>query len=171
PEVNLSAGASWKNLGEDLDYTRLRKAPLPRVFVRGMGGSAGLTLRTPVNLNFFRFTMSRDVYKPRIGGKIVDPRCNDDMDGWEYSLLETVSFRRGSFDDRDGDRHYTTSGMTLSSEGLFTAITLLRAKSEKMNYIDYILQNSSIAWTRFKYKGGVHDGMHHSQVSMQFHLQ
>lgn len=173
PEGNLSAGASWKNLGDDLEYSSktIDDDPLPRVFVRGMAGSAGLVYRGAVTLNLFRLMFSRDVYKPRIDGKTVASRYNDDMEGWECSLLDTMAFRGGSYDDDDGEVHYTTRGLTVSSEGLFKLAAIHRANHGKKGYIDYLLSNSAISWTRFEYSGRVYGGTHVSQLTVQLYLQ
>ena len=98
-------------------------------------------------------TFSRETYRPQIEG-VQASRADDDMSGFEVSILETISFRRGKHDDVDGDVHIKTSGETIRSDGLFRYMAhhLESAPpSSSRDALLFVARHLSISWSRFAY--------------------
>ena len=115
PRLNLGFGLSWQNRGG-----RMFQDPLPAH--RRHGWSAVLTIdrsSDSLGIPLSRVTFSTETYRPQVEGAKAASRAEDDKTGIEISILETVSFRWGKYDDFDGQVHLKTSGRTIQSDGLF----------------------------------------------------
>lgn len=168
PELDISAGVVWNNLGRKITWSDGSHDPLPRNFTHGYAGTAGFSYDDEsFSLNLFRYTAVRETYVPRIDGESYADVCNDKKRGWEVSFLETYTIRGGKYDDEDGDRHYETEGYTISSDGMFK---LMAGYWGKYGRVDYVLSHTTVNWSRFEYSGGVFEGIKNSQLSILFRM-
>lgn len=170
PELDVSGGVTWNNLGGKFAWSDSSHDPLPRNFTGGYSGSAGLTARGMGNLNFVRLTVVRETYVPKIDGDSFPSDCRDKKRGWEFSFCETVVLREGQFDDNDGGVHYKTRGMSISSDGIFKVISSRRPVKSRKNYLDYAVNHLSLNWSAFEYTQSPVYDMSHSQFTVLFRM-
>ena len=94
-------------------------------------------------------TYSVQTYIPQVGGESYPAATNDKMSGYEISLAETFDFRRGKYDDNDGERNLDTDGFTVRTDGLFK--TLLSHPTKRLaekNMLNWLMSHLSVSWTR-----------------------
>ena len=101
-----------------------------------------------------RVTLATETYRPQIEGVRVTGLADDDKRGFEVSILETISFRRGEHDDFDGEVHFETSGRTIRSDGLFRYLAHHLESAPPGTSRDallFVARHVSISWSRFEY--------------------
>ena len=127
--------------------------PLPANRRHGWSGRLALDwLSGSLRLAIGEVLLSRETYRPQIEGVRATSLADDDMRGFEVSILETISFRRGEYDDFDGEVHFRTSGETVRSDGLFRYMAhhLERAPpSSSRDAFLFVARHLSISWSRF----------------------
>ena len=121
PRLDIGYGIAWHNRGPDIvDTGALQPDPLPANRRHGWSGTLAVDWHSDaLDLTLGRVTFARETYRPQIEGVRVTSRAEDDKGGIEISILETISFRRGEYDDFDGDIHFKTRGGTIRSDGFF----------------------------------------------------
>ena len=137
PRLDVGYGIAWHNRGPGVAY-RVRPGyglslsgypawdPLPANRRRGWSGSFALDWRPhALQLTIGKVTLAEETYRPQIEGVQATSIADDYKRGFEVSILETISFRRGEFDDFDGEVYVKTSGRTIRSEGLFRYVAPL----------------------------------------------
>ncbi len=121
PRLDIGYGIAWHNRGPDIVHTgALQPDPLPANRRHGWSGTLAMDWHSDaLDLTIGRVTFARETYRPQIEGVQVTSRAEDDKSGIEVSILETISFRRGEYDDFDGEVHFETRGGTIRSDGFF----------------------------------------------------
>ena len=97
-------------------------------------------------------------------------RAEDDKTGIEISILETVSFRWGKYDDFDGEVHLKTSGRTIQSDGLFQYVAghlESQPPGSMRDALLFLLRRLSISRSRFTYDPGW-PARGHSYIGLSF---
>jgi hypothetical protein len=124
PIANLSTGIAFKNRGDGIAYIDVSQAdPLPTHRSFGWSGKTGLEWRKDYqSLDLITLNYSSETYTPQIAGFRSDSRSEDDMSGYEISLAETITIRRGEFNDYDGELRFKTKGFSIKTDGLFKYI-------------------------------------------------
>ena len=108
PSLDIGYGIAWHNRGPDIAYTgALQADPLPANRRHGWSGSLAMDWHSDaLQLTIGRVTLARETYRPQIEGVRATGLADDDKRGFEVSILETISFRRGEYDDFDGEVHF-----------------------------------------------------------------
>lgn len=156
PQLDVGFGVTWQNRGgETIRYTDVLFAdPLPANRRHGWSGSLGMDWNSDsFNLAIGRATFSKETYRPQVDGAHVTSLAEDDKSGFEVSILETVSIRRGTYDDFDGAIHLKTSGWTVKSDGLFKFFAhQLDSTSSNSGggALQFLAKHLSISWSRFE---------------------
>lgn len=156
PKLNVGFGITWQNRGgEPIRYTDVLFAdPLPTNRRHGWSGSLGMDWNSDsFNLAIGRVTFSTETYRPQVDGAHVTSLAEDDKSGFEVSILETVSIRRGTYDDFDGEIHLKTSGWTVKSDGLFKFFAHQldsTPSSSGGDALQFLARHLSISWSRFE---------------------
>ena len=161
--LDIGFGASWQNRGEaTITYTgqsfQSLADPLPAN--RRHGWSAVLAIdrnSDSLGIPLSRVTFSTETYRPQVEGIKAASRAEDDKIGIEISILETVSFRWGKYDDFDGEVHLKTSGRTIQSDGLFQYVAghlESQPPGSMRDALLFLLRRLSISRSRFTYDPG-----------------
>ena len=121
PRLDIGYGIAWHNRGPDIVYIgALQPDPLPANRRHGWSGTLAMDWHSDaLQLTVGRVTFARETYRPQIEGVQVTSRAEDKKSGIEVSILETLSFRRGEYDDFDGEVRFKTRGGTIRSDGFF----------------------------------------------------
>lgn len=164
PVLDLSAGVSWNNRGDDITWSDSSSDPLPRFRRTGVACSIGLNYEKILNLNIFMVTTAFDRYTPRIKGTQTTKEDSDTMKGFELSLLETVSIRSGEYDTSFKTQ---TRGYTFKSDGISKLIFILNQGTSSDKTIDFILTHLSLSFSKFESDGNAADRSH-SQMTIKF---
>ncbi len=154
PRLDIGYGIAWHNRGPDIVYTgALQPDPLPANRRHGWSGSLAMDWQSDAfQITIGKVTLATETYRPQIEGARVTSLADDDKRGFEVSILETISFRRGEYDDFDGEVHLRTSGETVRSDGLFRYMThhLERAPpGTSRDALLFVARHLSISWSRF----------------------
>ena len=175
PVVDVLLSYAMNNIGRAVDYGDPNKAdPLPRTARIGWSVEAGAQITTSQSpFNFVRMTIAReaedilatrnpngtignyqgplgdiDLYKGLILSeqhKFVDVRR-----GFSMSMLETITYREGSFDG-GGALAYKTTGITYSTRGLFRLIGFMVNGKNGISYTKYFLEHFEIRVSQSEY--------------------
>lgn len=167
PQLDISLGMAWHNRGDEIVFIDANQSdPLPAYRKAGWAGSLGLTWENDrMAWEVFKFTGTIETYTPQVGG-VEEPGTADDLKGFEMSFLEILDIRRGKYDDEDGRRHFTTTGLTLKSDGLFR---LIQTRKQQNRWFGFVANHLSISWTKFSKKGGpVFEGTSHTEFKILF---
>ena len=176
PKLNVGFGITWQNRGGEISYLDASFTdPLPANRRHGWSGSLGMDWNSDsFNLAIGRVTFSTETYRPQVDGVHVTSRAEDDKSGFEVSILETVSIRRGTYDDFDGEIHLETSGWTVKSDGLFKffahQLDSTPSNSEG-GALQFLARHLSISWSRFEYRDrspSPFRGVGHSFIGLSF---
>lgn len=156
PELDVSYGRAWRNRGGDIDYGDFTD-PFPANRNTGWAAAVGLAWRSEsLELAIGRVLMTEETYRPEVDGISGPDEAEDEKNGVELELLETLAFRSGESSDYDGDVLLSTSGLSLRSDGIFK---LLAARLENRNSVQdhktliYLLRHLSVSWSKFEYEG------------------
>ena len=177
PNLDVGVGVTWQNRGgETITYIDASLAdPLPANRRHGWSGSLGMDWHSDsFNLAIGRVTFSKETYRPQINGALITSLAEDDKSGVEISILETVSIRRGEYDDFDGEIHLETSGWTVKSDGLFKFFAHQldsTPSSSGGNALQFLARHLSISWSRFEYRdrsSSLFRGVGHSFIGLSF---
>ena len=158
PRLDVGYGIAWHNRGPRFAYTPSVTAddPLPANRRHGWSGSLAMDWRSgSLRLAVAEVTLSRETYRPQIEGVQATSRADDDKSGYEVSILETISFRRGRHDDFDGEVRFETSGETIRSDGLFKYLAQhmeSQPPGSSRDALLYVARHLSISWSRFAYQ-------------------
>lgn len=187
PKLDIGVGVAWQNRGGETVKWQNRGGeiidfndPLPANRRHGWSGSLGMDWNSDaLDLAIGRVTFSKETYRLQIDGVHITSRAENDKSGIEISILETVSIRRGTYDDFDGEIRLKTSGWTVKSDGLFKFFAhSLDSKSPRSErgVLQFLARHLSISWSRFDY--GVRDssllgsslfhGVGHSFIGLSF---
>lgn len=157
PRLDIGYGIAWHNRGSRIVYTGVmtEEDPLPANRRHGWSGRLALDWRSG-SLRFAvgEVLFSRETYRPQIEGVEATSLADDDKRGFEVSILETISFRRGEYDDFDGEVHFRTSGETVRSDGLFRYMAhhLERIPpGSSRDALLFVARHLSISWSSFEY--------------------
>lgn len=157
PQLDVGFGVTWQNRGGGtISYIDLIQAdPLPANRRHGWSGSLGMDWNSDsFNLAIGRVTFSNETYRPQVDGVHVTSLAEDDKSGFEVSILETVSIRRGTYDDFDGRVHLKTSGWTVKSDGFFKFFAHQLGNNPSNSggsALQFLAKHLSISWSRFDY--------------------
>ena len=156
PRLDIGYGIAWHNRGPRIAYiVALEPDPLPANRRNGWSGSLAVDWRSDaLQLAIGRVTFSRETYRPQIEGVQATSRADDDKRGFEVSILETISFRRGEYDDFDGNIHHRTSGGTIRSDGFFRYMAHHLESTPPSSSRDgllFVVKHLSISRTWFAY--------------------
>jgi len=173
PRFDLTLSYAINNLGGDVSYgDPLQKDPMPRTARVGWSVETGITINTAaVSFDFVQLTLAREVddvlvkrnasswrYKGLLGDidlfkGLVESRQHRYVDvrrGFSIGMLETITYRQGSFDG-DGNLAYKTNGITYSTRGLFTLIgSLIHSKNEN-SFAAYFLRHFEVRISQSEY--------------------
>lgn len=97
-------------------------------------------------------TFARETYQPLTEGVQVRS-LEDQKRGIEFSILETITFRRGEYDDLDGDIHFRTRGGTIGSDGFFKYVAHHLESAPPGSSLDaflFVVRHLSISWSWFE---------------------
>jgi hypothetical protein len=173
PKLNVGFGIAWQNRGGET----IISDPLPANRRHGWSGSLGLDWNSDsLSLAIGRVTFSKATYRPQVDGAPVTSLAEDDKSGFEVSILETVSIRRGTYDDFDGEIHLKTSGWTVKSDGLFKFFAHQldsTSSNSEGGALEFLARHLSISWSRFDYGDGdgssaLFRGVGHSFIGLSF---
>lgn len=173
PKLDVGLGVTWQNRGgEPIRYTDVLFAdPLPANRRHGWSGSLGMDWNSDsFNLAIGRVTFSTETYRPQVDGAHVTSLAEDDKSGFEVSILETISIRRGTYDDFDGEIHLKTSGWTVKSDGLFKFFAHQldsTPSSSGGDALQFLARHLSISWSRFE-DDPVWQARGHSFIGLSF---
>lgn len=175
PVVDVSLSYAMNNIGRAVVYADPKQAdPLPRTARVGWSVEAGAQIAASQSpFNFVRLTIAReaedilatrnpngtmgnyqgplgdiDLYKGLIVSKLhkfVDVRR-----GFSMSMLETITYREGSFDGA-GALAYKTTGITYSTRGLFRLIGFMVNGENDKSYTKYFLEHFEIRVSQSEY--------------------
>ena len=156
PRLDIGYGIAWHNRGPGIAHiVALEPDPLPANRRHGWSGSLAVDWRSDaLQLTIGRVTFSRETYRPQIEGVQATSRADDDKRGFEVSILETISFRRGEYDDFDGNIHQKTSGGTIRSDGFFRYMAHHLESTPPSSSRDgllFVVKHLSISRTWFAY--------------------
>ena len=156
PRLDIGYGIAWHNRGSRIAYTGMAgDDPLPANRRHGWSGSLAMDWRSDaIQLTIGRVTFARETYRPQIEGVQATSLADDDKSGFEVSILETISFRRGEHDDFDGEVHFKTSGGTLRSDGFFRYMAHHLESTPPGSSRDallFVARHLSISWSWFEY--------------------
>lgn len=177
PTLDVGVGVAWQNRGgETIAYINGYQAdPLPANRRHGWSGSLGMDWNSDsLKLAIGRVTFSTETYRPQIEGVHITSRAEDDKSGIEISILETVSIRRGTYDDFDGEVRLKTSGWTVKSDGLFKFLLYQQdstPSSSAGDALQFLARHLSIRWSRFDYSdrgSSLFRGVGHSFIGLSF---
>ena len=177
PKLDVGVGVAWQNRGgETIAYINGNQTdPLPANRRHGWSGSLGMDWNSDsLNLAIGRVTFSKEAYRPQIDGVHITSRAEDDKSGIEVSILETVSMRRGTYDDFDGEVHLKTSGWTVKSDGLFKFFAHQLDSTPSSfagDALQFLARHLSLSYSRFDYgdRGSqVFRGVGHSFIGLSF---
>lgn len=177
PTVDVTLSYAMNNLGGTVDYGDPNQAdPLPRTARIGWSFETGIAIATASSfMNFVQLTITReaadilatrtsdgaigsyqgplgdiDVYKGLILGRqhsYVDIRR-----GFSVNMLETITYRQGSFDG-DGNLVYKTNGVSYSTRGLFTLAGSLIDDETRSPFVKYFLKHFEVRVSQSEYTG------------------
>ncbi len=156
PRLDVGYGVAWHNRGPRFAYTPSVTGddPLPANRRHGWSGRLAMDWRSgSLRLAIGEVTFSRETYRPQIEG-VQASRADDDKRGFEVSILETISFRRGEYDDFDGNIHQKTSGGTIRSDGFFRYMAHHLESTPPSSSRDgllFVVKHLSISRTWFAY--------------------
>lgn len=175
PKLDIGVGVAWQNRGgETIAYAYIND-PLPANRRHGWSGSLGMDWNSDaLDLAIGSVTFSTETYRPQIESVHITSRAEDDKSGIEISLLETVSIRRGTSDDFDGEVHLKTSGWTVKSDGLFKFLAHQldsTPSSSAGDALQFLARHLSIRWSRFDYGdrgSSLFRGVGHSFIGLSF---
>ncbi len=156
PKLDVGFGVMWQNRGDAMAYVDVVQSdPLPANRRRGWSGSLGMDWSSDsLSLAIGRVTFSKETYRPQIDGTHVTSLAEDDKSGVEISILETVSIRRGEYDDFDGRVHLKTSGWTIKSDGYFKFLAHHLENtppSSERDALRFLARHLSVSWSWFGY--------------------
>ncbi len=156
PRLDIGYGIAWHNRGSRIDYTGvIDDHPLPANRRHGWSGNLAMDWRSDaLQLTIGRVTFARETYRPQIEGIQATSLADDDKSGFEVSILETISFRRGEHDDFDGEVHFKTSGGTIRSDGFFRYMAHHLESTPPGSSRDallFVARHLSISWSWFEY--------------------
>ncbi len=150
PRLDIGYGIAWHNRGSRI---AAEDDPLPANRRHGWSGSLAMDWHSDaLRITIGKVTLATETYRPQIEGVQVTSLAEDDKRGYEVSILETISFRRGEYDDYDGEVHFRTSGETVRSNGLFRYMAhhLERAPpGTSRDALLFVARHLSISWSRF----------------------
>jgi hypothetical protein len=116
PLAGHSIGLSLQNIGPELDYGDDQEE-LPRLLRLGMAvdpiamvDSFAVRVNRPVLSKYLRYTYSRDMVMDLVGRSHDAWHCT----GHEITVLNRISYRWGTFEDREGLRVGSTKGYGLN---------------------------------------------------------
>lgn len=190
PRFDLTLSYAINNLGGDVTYgAPLQKDPMPRTARVGWSVETGITINTAaVPFDFVQLTLAREAddvlvkrnsssweYKGLLGDidlfkGLVESRQHRYVDvhrGFSISMLETITYRQGSFDGY-GELVYKTNGITYSTRGLFTLIgSFLQSES---TLLKYFLRHFEVRISQSEYSGHeIVGGTKFKSVLFSFH--
>ena len=175
PKLDVGFGIMWQNQGGEISYLDASADPLPANRRHGWSGSLGMDWNSDsFNLAIGRVTFSTETYRPQVDGAHVTSLAEDDKSGFEVSILETVSIRRGTYDDFDGEVHLKTSGWTVKSDGLFKLFAHQLGNNPSNSggsALQFLAKHLSISWSRFDYgdrSSSRFRGIGHSFIGLSF---
>jgi hypothetical protein len=159
----------------------LESSPLARTGRMTLGLAVGVTLRNPDNSewavvsleaaiqgedglvfpdqNSYRYLMNPlgdiHVFKDLILGK--RNKLIEKTKGWEISLLEVISFRRGAYEGAGNGWRYETEGIGIRSGGIFKLVRRLEPRLSANRIINFLtdhleVEYSESKWAQEKYR-------------------
>lgn len=154
PRLDIGYGIAWHNRGPGIVYTgALQPDPLPANRRHGWSGRLAMDWQSDdYQITIGSVILATETYRPQIEGVEAASLADDDKRGYEVSILETISFRRGEYDDFDGEVHFRTSGETVRSDGLFRYMAHHLERAPPGSSRDALLfaaRHLSISWSRF----------------------
>ena len=159
PRLDIGYGIAWHNGGSRIAWRNrgsriaTEDDPLPANRRHGWSGRLAMDWQSDAfQITIGSVTLATETYRPHIEGVEATGLADDDKRGFEVSILETISFRRGEYDDFDGEVHFRTSGETVRSDGLFRYMAhhLERAPpGSSRDALLFVARHLSISWSRF----------------------
>ena len=154
PRLDIGYGIAWHNRGSRISYSGVPgDDPLPANRRHGWSGSLAMDWHSDaLRITIGRVTLATETYRPQIEGVRATSLADDDKRGFEVSILETITFRRGEYDDYDGEVHFRTSGETVRSDGLFRYMAHHLERTPPGTSRDallFVARHLSISWSRF----------------------
>jgi hypothetical protein len=154
PRLDIGYGVAWHNHGAGFVRIGAWPAdPLPANRRHGWSGSLAMDWRSDaLRLTIGKVTFARETYQPLTEGVQVRS-LEDQKRGIEFSILETITFRRGEYDDLDGDIHFRTRGGTIGSDGFFKYVAHHLESAPPGSSLDaflFVVRHLSISWSWFE---------------------
>lgn len=194
PYLDLTLSYAINNLGGDVSYgNSFQKDPMPRTARVGWSVETGIVINTAaISLPFVQLTLAREVndvlvkrkpegtsweYKGLLGDinlfkGLVESRQHRYVDvhrGFSIGMLETITYRQGSFDG-GGNLVYKTNGITYSTRGLFSLIGSLIYDENNKTFAQYFLRHFEVRISQSEYSGHeIVGGTKFKSVLFSFH--
>ncbi len=179
PVFEGTFGVAWRNRGGNkLNYGSNGGAdPLPANRSQGWSSKFGLNWTSDqATLDIVSARFIEERYQPQIEGAESSAFTEDHKSGLELSLLETIDFRRGEYNDDDGELHLDTDGITIRSDGIFKLLSALLSsagESSEVNALLFLADHLSIRWSKFEYEDKGFEksylaGISHAQIGFSF---
>ena len=159
PQLDIGFGVAWHNRGAPITDKSYPGGPvsfpLPASREHGWSTSLGMDWSNDsIRLTLGKLIFTGVTYRPQIKGAKVTDAANDDQGGAEVSFMETISIRRGEYDDFDGSVHLKTSGVTINSAGSFKlmahALSSLSASTTTRG-LQLLFRHLSVSWSHYEY--------------------
>jgi len=179
PLIEGVFGAAWQNRGGNkMNYgPTIGSDPLPANRRRGWSGKIGFAwVSENLELELFGVRFAGETYRPQIEGTVTSKISEDSKSGTEISLLETVDFRRGEYEDQDGEIYLDTKGVTIRSDGISKVLAARlgdTSRSPQRDALHFLANHLSIRWSHFDYEdrvlgGSPLGGISHAQIEFAF---